>query len=176
MPDVRPGEHRATALPTHRIERFTPTHWGAFVMDLVLDPERLEDICVQYATTPEDIAQMMETNKAFKDTVRDIRDQVRALGPNASFVLRNRMLAEFNLPLYQRLIMDEKTPVTQRAKMIETQAGWAHLSGTNGKQGNNEKQGAVGVSMNITFGESLRNLVGDANVVINAEKTGEDHD
>lgn len=142
-----------------------PAEWGALALELRLMPFDGERICKTYKTSADIVLAMLgkgthpnvpEPVKAFQLALREAKNQIESLGPDAGFILRARTLSEQHLLLLDRLARNANTPPQVALKAIELGSQLARLHpGTAGRSGGEEKAPAVGVMVNITMGAGL---------------------
>ena len=141
-----------------------PAEWGALALELSLMPFESERICRTYKTTPDIVLAMLgmashpnvQPVKAFQLALREAKNQIKALGPDAGFILRARTLSESHLLLLDQIARNPHTPPQVALKAIELSTQLARLHpGVAGRGGGEEKASAVGVMVNITMGAGL---------------------
>lgn len=141
-----------------------PADWGALALELKLMPFDADRICASYNTTPDIVLAMLGKAdhptigpvKAFQTALVEAGRQIKALGPEAGFILRARTLSEGHLQLLDQLARNGSTPPQVKLKAIElgTQLSRLH-PGVGARSGDGEKAAAVGVVVNISMGAGL---------------------
>lgn len=107
--------------------RFRPMAWGSLLMEVLLDPEKVDKILAAHNTTAEEVNDLLKHNTGFQTALREVKSRITAHGPNAGFVLRNQMLAEELLPTVYALASDKTVPPAVRLRAIENTVGWGRM-------------------------------------------------
>lgn len=135
---------------TDEIERhLKPIEWGGIIMEILLNPTKVNEIVVAYNTTVEELNTLLKTNKEFQTAVMEVKSRIAAHGPNAGFVLRSQVLAEEMLGTMAKMIEDRHTPHAIRMRGIENAVAWGRMDPRQDKDRNKNQDLGAHVQLNF---------------------------
>lgn len=137
-----------------------PHEWGGLIMEILLDPKRIDKIVKAHGTSYDEVEELMKTNREFQIAIREARSRIRAHGPNSGFVLRTQFMAEDLLGDLYALAKNPATPPAVRLRAIENTVGWARLDPKLDKDRRDATDHGVHVSFNVIgLGQELPRVV-----------------
>jgi len=120
----------------------------SLIQDIVLRTSSEEEILKVYNITPQQF-QLLQQTPTYQEQLKKISDYIRALGPNASFVLKARAIAESQMGVIGTVISDMKVDPAVRLQAMKEFVKWGGLF--------NEKEpsaaGGGGVNISFNFGK-----------------------
>lgn len=116
----------------------------SLIQELVLRTAPEEEVLKAYKLSHYQFKRLQQTPQ-YQEQFKKVSEYVRGLGPNASFVLKARALAEDQIGTIGNIVSDIKTDPAVRVQMMKELVKWGGLF--------NEKEGAtnVGGGVNISF-------------------------
>lgn len=150
-----------------------PENWPALMLDLLLQPDQRDSICIRYRTSPEEVCLLMDHNAAFQQVAREMQAKVAGAGADEAFMLRAQIIAESMLPELSQLGRSRTVSPAVKLKAIEN---LMMLAGHTAKGSKKEPAaGTTGMNMIINFGPGVPPLSGAPNRTMTIEpiKTGD---
>lgn len=153
--DLPPMESALPALPEMLEDppRLKPINWGALIMEIMLEPDKISEIATLYHTTLEEIYDLRMNNAEFQRAMREVKSRIAGLGSNMGFVLRNQAMAEEMLVDMYRLAKDKATPAALRVRITENSVKWGRMDPGLEKDRNEKRDMGVNVVMNTIWAD-----------------------
>lgn len=135
------------------MSQITATTLGSFCRELTLNLEPLEDLLASWELTP-DAYEVLRRSEFFQNEMRAAVEEVRAMGPDAGFITRCKLLAEDALPQMVGLMTNATTPPEVKVKLFDTFTDLARLK----PQKQVAQEGSRGPAVVFNFGAGIKGI------------------
>lgn len=132
--------------------KLSPVTMGSFAKELVLAIEPLPDLLKSWELTNEEY-ETLRANPNFHKELLQATEEVRAMGPDAGFIMRAKILSEDFLEDIVCLMGDKNTPAETRVAIFKHITELARLQPP--KNLPNGNYGPIGPSVVFNFGAGM---------------------